>query len=184
MTNATRPDKEDTAAEVATFHPCSVQVVNGHTGAIEWEPGLVLDLTIPAADLDPELEDNLWANGWDPSDPALPVVSCVSLAMAAEQICDHRLELEIHNALRDCGIRHGRPVPSRPVPSPDRSPTMRYRDPKRAFSDAIAAGILSASPNDPNYAGHYMYMHSEGTRDSFKHHETRAYLRADHSPAS
>lgn len=47
-----------------------------------------------------------------------------------------------------------------------------------AFEIAIAQGRLSRNPNDPRYAGHYMYMGKtiDGTRDAFKHRDTRQYI--------
>jgi len=52
---------------------------------------------------------------------------------------------------------------------------------KDCFAHAINAGILSADPASPNFAGHYMYM---GMKDAdtgsaallFKHIGTREYL--------
>ena len=51
-----------------------------------------------------------------------------------------------------------------------------FRDGRQAFQDAIRRGDLSINPQSPRFAGLYMYMHSQGGRDSFKHIETRAYL--------
>ena len=55
---------------------------------------------------------------------------------------------------------------------------MTFRDPQEAFADAIKSGRLSADPKAENYAGHYMYMHTETTvrGDLFKHTLTRRYL--------
>ena len=108
-------EQGDSAASVATFHPVTLQVVNAWSGAMEWEPGLVLELDVPAAGLDQELEDVLWGAGWDPEDPALAAVSCADLAHAAERIGDHALELKILTALRSRGIRHGQPLATRTV---------------------------------------------------------------------
>lgn len=54
---------------------------------------------------------------------------------------------------------------------------MTHKNPQQAFDAAITAGRLSDNPTAPNYAGHYMYMGTEGTRDLFKHRDTREYLR-------
>lgn len=51
-----------------------------------------------------------------------------------------------------------------------------FRDAQSAFEDAIKRGVLSDKPGDPMYAGHFMYMHSDGPRDSFKHRDTRRYV--------
>ena len=45
---------------------------------------------------------------------------------------------------------------------------------QQAFDKAIEAGRLSTNPAHINYAGNYMHMHS----DSFKHIDTREYLKA------
>jgi hypothetical protein len=60
-----------------------------------------------------------------------------------------------------------RPTPAKP----------EFKEPAQAFSEAIAAGRLSADRNAPNYAGQYMYMGTWGGRDAFKHIDTREYLR-------
>jgi hypothetical protein len=52
-----------------------------------------------------------------------------------------------------------------------------FREPAQAFSEAIAAGRLSAEPNAPNFAGKYMYMGTWSGRDGFKHIDTREYLK-------
>ena len=51
-----------------------------------------------------------------------------------------------------------------------------FRHPQVAFADAIAAGVLSDRPGTANYAGDYMYMHTQDGRDGFKHHDTRRYV--------
>ena len=53
---------------------------------------------------------------------------------------------------------------------------MTHRDPQEAFERAIKAGVLSIDPQASNYAGDYMYMHTDpdGT-DRFKNIETRRY---------
>lgn len=53
-----------------------------------------------------------------------------------------------------------------------------FRNPHDAFAAAIDCGALSRNESADNYAGHFMYMHSDepaGT-DSFKHRHTRRYL--------
>ena len=61
-----------------------------------------------------------------------------------------------------------------------------FRDAQQAFRDAIANGRLSDDPTAANYAGRYMYMHTQqqpplmgrsaAQRDLFKHIDTREYL--------
>ena len=51
-----------------------------------------------------------------------------------------------------------------------------FRDAQQAFADAIKRGVLSDDPHDPMFAGDFMYMHTEGQRDSFKHRDTRRYV--------
>ena len=46
-----------------------------------------------------------------------------------------------------------------------------------AFDHAIAEGRLSDVPSQPNYAGRYMFMGNDGTKDTFKHIDTREYLK-------
>lgn len=53
-----------------------------------------------------------------------------------------------------------------------------FRDAQEAFTDAIAKGVLSTNPLAPNYAGNYMYMHTELGADAFKHVDTRRYLKS------
>lgn len=53
---------------------------------------------------------------------------------------------------------------------------------KRAFEIAIAQGVLSANPDDGNYAGFYMFMgvenaHTDYEQLAFKHILTRKYIR-------
>jgi len=53
-------------------------------------------------------------------------------------------------------------------------------DAQEAFRNAIRAGKLSENPQAENYAGRFMYMHSEadaaGYFDVFKNRDTRRYL--------
>ena len=53
-----------------------------------------------------------------------------------------------------------------------------WKNPKDAFDQAIQEGRLSADPQAPNFAGHYMYMGPtiDGQHDAFKHIDTRMYL--------
>ncbi len=57
--------------------------------------------------------------------------------------------------------------------------TPTFRDSQQAFADAIAGGVLSEDRAAPTYAGHYMYMHTTGQRDLFKHQDTRQYIHND-----
>ncbi len=52
-----------------------------------------------------------------------------------------------------------------------------YRDSQQAFERAIREGRLSTDPNAANYAGLYMYMHTEVAdgHDAFKNINTRRY---------
>jgi len=50
-----------------------------------------------------------------------------------------------------------------------------FKDGQQAFNAAIKAGKLTTNESDSNYAGNYMYMHSERGMDFFKNRETRAY---------
>jgi len=55
-------------------------------------------------------------------------------------------------------------------------------DAQAKFTAAISSGALSDDPTADNFAGHYMYMHTEQCKDSgfpvdlFKHIDTRKYL--------
>lgn len=56
---------------------------------------------------------------------------------------------------------------------------MKFRNSQHAFEKAIKNGLLSALPTDSNFAGKFMYMHTEDDgRDAFKHIDTRQYIRA------
>jgi len=44
-----------------------------------------------------------------------------------------------------------------------------------AFINAINIGLFSDIPTDDNYAGNYMYMHTDDGRDYFKETLTREY---------
>ena len=52
---------------------------------------------------------------------------------------------------------------------------MEHRDPQEAFERAIKAKRLSLDTEADNYAGNYMYMHTEGGKDLFKNRMTRRY---------
>jgi hypothetical protein len=55
-----------------------------------------------------------------------------------------------------------------------------FENPQDMFNLAIERGVLSTSPNMPNYAGNYMYMHSDTQgRVHFKHIDTRRYIYLD-----
>ena len=56
--------------------------------------------------------------------------------------------------------------------------TLEWKEPQKAFEDAIKEGRLSTDVTAKNYAGHYMYM-GPGTngKDAFKHINTRQYLK-------
>lgn len=51
--------------------------------------------------------------------------------------------------------------------------------PELAFEAAIRSGNLSDDPDAKNYAGNYMYMGNSGNTFSFKHIDTRKYLKFD-----
>lgn len=51
-----------------------------------------------------------------------------------------------------------------------------FRDSRAAFADAIAAGVLSDATHTENFAGNYMYMHTDAGTDAFKHIDTRRYV--------
>lgn len=51
-----------------------------------------------------------------------------------------------------------------------------FKEGQEAFSDAIKAGFLNEKPESAKYAGAFMYMHSRGSIDVFKHIDTRQYI--------
>ena len=53
-----------------------------------------------------------------------------------------------------------------------------FKEPEKAFDDAIFNGLLSADKNEENFAGNYMYMYTRGEKDFFKNHLTREYIYA------
>ena len=54
---------------------------------------------------------------------------------------------------------------------------MDYKNPQKAFEQAIEQGRLSKNPDAENYAGKYMYMgkSANGQYDAFKNINTRQY---------
>ena len=51
-----------------------------------------------------------------------------------------------------------------------------HDDSQMIFGLAIESGTLSAEPGAPNYAGRFMYMHSDSAGHHFKNINTRAYI--------
>ena len=49
-------------------------------------------------------------------------------------------------------------------------------NPNDAFDNAIELSGLSADETAPNYAGLFMYMHTDADGDHFKHIQTRRYF--------
>ena len=56
--------------------------------------------------------------------------------------------------------------------------TVRATSAQDAFNRAIVLGILSADPLSPRYAGLYMAMGPAEGQYSFKHIDTREYIRS------
>jgi len=52
---------------------------------------------------------------------------------------------------------------------------LEFRDSKEAFIKAIEDKRLTRDPDDENYAGNYMYMHTQDGIDQFKNIITRKY---------
>ena len=50
-----------------------------------------------------------------------------------------------------------------------------FIDSNKAFEWAIKRGILSDDETKPNFAGNFMYMHSQSGIDYFKNINTRKY---------
>ena len=48
---------------------------------------------------------------------------------------------------------------------------------EQAFNNAIQRGFLNQRESSDSYVGDYMYMHTSGRHDHFKHIETRKYMR-------
>lgn len=53
---------------------------------------------------------------------------------------------------------------------------MTFINPQKAFEDAIKHGALTVNSTDDNFAGNYMYMHTEDGINAFKHIVTRQYI--------
>ena len=53
--------------------------------------------------------------------------------------------------------------------------TPEFKDPQKAFEQAIKERRLSEDQNATNYAGKYMYMGTWNGRDTFKNSITRQY---------
>ena len=51
-----------------------------------------------------------------------------------------------------------------------------FKDAQEAFKEAIAAGRLSHTDGEWNYAGAWMYMGTYSGKDQFKNINTRLYL--------
>jgi hypothetical protein len=49
---------------------------------------------------------------------------------------------------------------------------------RKAFTHAIAIGVLSDKPEAENYFGYYFFWRSGGGKDYFRHRKTFAYLEA------
>ncbi len=53
---------------------------------------------------------------------------------------------------------------------------MTFKNSHEAFEHAIREGRLSTDKTQPNYAGNYMYMHTDPDgHDAFKNIDTRRY---------
>lgn len=53
---------------------------------------------------------------------------------------------------------------------------MIFHDAQLIFNLAIKYGHLSENEASQNWAGYYMYMHTDGNKHYFKHIHTRKYL--------
>ena len=54
---------------------------------------------------------------------------------------------------------------------------LTFKNPRQAFQDAIDKGALSIDPKKANYAGKWMYMHTdEAGVDAFKNINFRNYI--------
>ena len=51
-----------------------------------------------------------------------------------------------------------------------------FIDPKKAFDEALEAGILSDKEGDKNFVGDFMYMGTKEGVHQFKHIVTRKYV--------
>lgn len=58
-----------------------------------------------------------------------------------------------------------------------------FRNPDEAFNNAVESGKLSKDARRSNFAGNYMYMHTDiNGYDHFKHVMTRRYLDVKNEP--
>ena len=53
-----------------------------------------------------------------------------------------------------------------------------HNNPQDCFEHAIFNGVLSDRQGDANFAGRFMYMHSDERFDYFKHIDTRRYVKS------
>jgi len=54
--------------------------------------------------------------------------------------------------------------------------TITNKCPQQAFEQAVTSGRLTTNPSDDNFAGLYMYMHTDSNgKDIFKNINTRKY---------
>lgn len=60
---------------------------------------------------------------------------------------------------------------------------MEFKDPRRAFDEAITQDRLSRDFADYLYAGHYMYMYTSEGEDFFKRIDNRQYLPSQKPPS-
>lgn len=52
-----------------------------------------------------------------------------------------------------------------------------FKNPNQAFQDAIDKGVLNTDPKSPEYAGKWMYMHTDEIGvDAFKNIDSRNYI--------
>lgn len=56
--------------------------------------------------------------------------------------------------------------------------TYHHDNPTECFEHAIFERVLSDNTADANYAGRFMYMHSDETHDHFKHIDSRRYIKS------
>jgi len=60
--------------------------------------------------------------------------------------------------------------------------TPKFKNAQVAFQNAIEHGLLSVDSSKENYAGRFMYMHSDDERDYFKHIDRRYYIDCETQP--
>lgn len=53
---------------------------------------------------------------------------------------------------------------------------MKHINPNDAFNYAIEKGLLTVNEKDSNFAGNYMYMHTDSNGHNFKNINTRKYI--------